>query len=133
MITLRDMIERFGEEEMAALSDHARGIEMDTAVINRAIADAEAEVASYLAPVGLANIAPPKALIIKTCDIARYYLHQDGAEGIVKERYQYAVSWLKDVMRNPAMLTGMGDTTPAAPLSGVAVRPNVIPDKFWRL
>lgn len=133
MITQDDLIARFGEEEMAALSDHERGTTLNPEVIARAIADAEAEVASYLAPVGLANITPPKALIIKACDIARYYLHQDGAEGIVKERYEYAIRWLKDVMRNPAMLTGMGDTTPAAPASGVEVRPNVIPDKPWRI
>lgn len=133
MITQDDLIERFGAEEMAALSDHERGTTLNPAVIARAIADAEAEVASYLAPVGLAHITPPKALVIKACDIARYYLHQDGAEGVVKERYEYALRWLKDVMRNPAMLTGMGDTSPAAPASAVEVRPNVIPEKPWRL
>lgn len=131
MITLDDLIERFGEEEISALSDHDGGAALNPAVVNRAIADAEAEVASYLAPAGLVGIAPPKALVIKTCDIARYYLHQDGATETVKERYRQALAWLKEVMRNPAMLTGMGDTKPSVSQSGIAVRPNALPKNPW--
>ena len=100
-------------------------------MVAKAIADAEAEVNSYLAPVGLVGITPPKALVLKACDIARYYLHEDGATEIVRERYKQAIVWLKEVMKNPSMLTGMGDTTPKQPVSAIAVRPNVLPKRPW--
>ena len=131
MIEVADLIDCFGADELQNLTDREAHAVIDHAVVGRAIADAEAEVNSYLAPVGLVGITPPKALIIKACDIARYYLHEDGATGIVKERYLQAIAWLKEVMKHPEMLTGMGDTTPAQPLPSVAVRPNELPAKPW--
>lgn len=131
MITQADLVERFGEAEIAALSDHDAHQSINAAVVDKAIADAVAEVNSYLAPVGLVGITPPKALVLKACDIARYYLHEDGATEIVRERYKQAIAWLKEVMKNPSMLTGMGDTTPEKPVSAIAVRPNVLPKRPW--
>ena len=131
MISQTDLVERFGEEEIARLSDHDEYRTINAAVVAKAIADAEAEVNSYLAPVGLVGITPPKALVLKACDIARSYLHEDGATEIVRERYKQAIVWLKEVMKNPSMLTGMGDTTPKQPVSAIAVRPNVLPQRPW--
>ena len=131
MISQTDLVERFGEEEIARLSDHDEYRTINAAVVAKAIADAEAEVNSYLAPVGLVGITPPKALVLKACDIARYYLHEDGATEIVRERYKQAIVWLKEVMKNPSMLTGMGATTPKQPVSAIAVRPNVLPKRPW--
>ena len=131
MITQADLIERFGAEEIARLSDHDEYRTINAAVVEKAITDAVAEVNSYLAPVGLVGITPPKALVLKACDIARYYLHEDGATEIVRERYKQAIAWLKEVMKNPSMLTGMGDTTPKQPVSAIAVRPNVLPQRPW--
>ena len=128
MISQTDLVERFGAEEIARLSDHDEYRTINAAVVAKAIADAEAEVNSYLALVG---ITPPKALVLKACDIARYYLHEDGATEIVRERYRQAITWLKEVMKNPSMLTGMGDTTPKQPVSAIAVRPNVLPQRPW--
>ena len=98
MITQADLVERFGAEEIARLSDHDEYRTINAAVVAKAIADAEAEVNSYLAPVGLVGITPPKALVLKACDIARYYLHEDGATEIVRERYRKAFRLLKVVM-----------------------------------
>ena len=102
MIGVADLIDRFGADELQNLTDREAHAVIDHAVVGRAIAD-----------------------------IARYYLHEDGATGIVKERYLQAIAWLKEVMKHPEMLTGMGDTTPAQPLPSVAVRPNELPAKPW--
>ena len=67
MISQTDLVERFGEEEIARLSDHDEYRTINAAVVAKAIADAEAEVNSYLAPVGLVGITPPKALVLKSC------------------------------------------------------------------
>ena len=72
MITQADLIERFGAEEIARLSDHDEYRTINAAVVEKAITDAVAEVNSYLAPVGLVGITPPKALVLKACDIARH-------------------------------------------------------------
>ena len=44
MISQTDLVERFGEEEIARLSDHDEYRTINTAVVAKAIADAEAEV-----------------------------------------------------------------------------------------
>lgn len=138
MITLQDLIDRFGESELQELSDKDHYQHIDHTVINHAIDDATDEVASYLQAVGLVRMdggtwvysggATPKALTIKTCDIARYYLYEDGVTEIVEQRYKQAVDWLKLVMRNPEMLTGGNSSLQAN--SGVYVIGNPQP-KGW--
>ncbi|MBS9781327.1 MAG: DUF1320 family protein, partial [Gammaproteobacteria bacterium] len=81
--------------------------EIDDVVLNRAIDDGVAEASSYLLPVGLADITPPYSLKIRVCDIARYYLYEEGMiTEVVKDRYERAIAWLKMVRKDPAMLTG---------------------------
>ena len=48
LITREDMILRFSEREIAALTDHEYGKTVNVEVLARAIADAEAEAGSYL-------------------------------------------------------------------------------------
>lgn len=144
MITKQDLIDRFGEAELATLTDREHYNTIDDEVLNKAIADAQAEVESYLNPTGLVirddlgdlvyrmQQTPPKPLVIKACDIARYYLYEDGDTKIVKERYEQAIAWLKLVMKNPSMLTGIDDEKQAERIeSGVYVLPNPKPN-YWR-
>lgn len=105
-IDKQDMVTRFGEMEIAELTDHQNHRTIDEDVLARAMADACAEAQSYLSAVGLMFVNPPKALVIKTCDIARYYLYENAMTTIVEERYKQAILWLKEVMKHPAMLTG---------------------------
>ncbi len=117
MITLDDLKTRFGSDELIALSDRQGRNVIDVKVINKAINDATEEVASYLLPRGLVKFndsgvvyfgaVMPKSLTIKTCDIARYYLHDDGLTETVIKRYDEAIKWLKLVQKNPSMLTGV--------------------------
>ena len=67
--------------------------------------DAEAEAGSYLAAAGFTDFSqPPRVLVLKVCDIARYYLHEDGDIEIVEKRYQAAIQWLKAVVKDPRLL-----------------------------
>lgn len=133
MISLDDLIDRFGERELANLTDRENYAVIDETIINHAIADATSEINSYLNPTGLIADGvyigtPPKALVIKACDIARYYLYENGTPEIVEVRYKQAIDWLKLVSKTPTMLTG---TQTASSNSGVAVMPNPVPN-VWR-
>lgn len=132
MITLQDLIERFGEEELINLSDKAQFQFIDENVIAHAIDDATAEVVGYLNPTGLVACGAyigiaPKSLKLKICDIARYYLYEDGATEIVEKRYKQAIDWLLLVQKNPSMLTGLTGLD-NKPSTGISVMPNVAPD-----
>lgn len=127
MITIQDMIIRFGEQEMAERSSHENYETLDEAVMAAAIADAEEEAASYLraAKLFFTDDTAPQVLKIKVCDIARYYLYKDGYNQAVDERYRAAVAWFKTVVKNPNMLDG---TRTAADTSRYAVYANQEPD-----
>lgn len=122
MITRQDMEQRFGAEEIDALTDGSE----DT--LSRAIEDAQAEAAGYLAAAGFRRpFSPvPRILVLKICDIARYYLHQDRDIDIVDKRYKAAVAWFQTLVRNPKML---GGDEPAAAARAAASPYGVIPNQ----
>lgn len=145
MITLTDLTDRFGEAEIAQLTDRESYQEIDMDVVNRAIFDAESEIESYLNTAGLVSrnqqgdlvytkspIAP-KSLIIKACDICRWYLHDEQITHTVQKRYDEAIAWLKLVMKNPSMLTGLsdGNGNTQGVNSGICVVPNPVPN-MWK-
>ncbi|MBF0804963.1 MULTISPECIES: DUF1320 domain-containing protein [unclassified Neisseria] len=130
LISPEDMILRFSEREIAALTDHDYGKTVNVEVLERAIADAEAEAGGYLAAAGYKDLngdAVPRVLVIKVCDIARYYLHEDGDIEIVEKRYKAAVEWLKAVVKEPRLL-GLDAVQPARKASDglYAVMPNQV-------
>lgn len=106
LITQADLIQRFGETEIAKLTDRPRGREINATVLKRAIEDAESETEGYLRAAGFTTQFDevPATLKVKVCDIARWYLYENGVTDIVEKRYKNAISWLKDVMKNPSML-----------------------------
>lgn len=131
IITRQDLIDRFGEGELVVLTDReGRGV-IDDEVLNRAIEDAEAETTAYIQAAGLVLPSPPKVLVIKVCDIARYYLHDNGETQVVLDRYKQAIAWLRDVVRNPRLLDPDAVVADAKP-SACAVRPNV-PEDNWEI
>lgn len=142
MITVQDLITRFGEEELANLSDRENYSVIDDEVVQSAIADAEDTASSYLLAAGLVQMQQgkqvythgetPKALSNALCDMARYELHTNGVTDVVQKRYDDAITWLKLVMKNPAMLIGKsteGSSTNTA-TSGVVVMPNPMPSIY---
>lgn len=141
MITLQDLIKRFGESELAKLSDRVNYQVIDNAVIDSAISDAEGEVSTYLRSAGLVGIDTmgnviylkatkvPDALVLKTCDVARYYLYENGTTEIVEKRYDDAIKWLDKVKKDPTMLTGPV-VTPTNTGGGIVVIPNPVPNRY---
>ena len=121
------MITRCGETELAQRTGRDGYDSIDYAVLDTAIADADAEAGAYLKAANLSFDADavPHVLKPKVCDIARYYLYEDGYNQAVDERYRAAVAWFKTVVKNPNMLDG---TRTAADASRCAVYANREPD-----
>lgn len=95
--TLQDMTDQFGEREVIALTDRDNLGTIDTTVLDRALAHADALIDSHLVgryPLPLVGIYP--LLKNYACDIARYML--SGAEvtevETVRSRYKDAIHYL---------------------------------------
>lgn len=132
-ITADDMINRFGEIELARLTDHEKRQEINHGVLLQAMKDASETAESYLHGAQVAIKATPACLILRVCDIARFYLYENGATEIVKQRYEEAIKWLEKVMKNPSMLgvgvaiSGSLNGSGNASSSIIAVRPVDVP------
>ena len=128
--TQADLSDRFGATELAQLTDRTSGLVIDTAVLARALADADAEIDSYLATrYALPLASTPVVLVRLAADMARYRLYDDRVTESVRVRYQDAVSLLKRLASGEVRLDGAA-TPPAAASdsSGIAVR---APDRVF--
>lgn len=124
--TTRPLLEeRFGLDELIQRTDKFQpytGAVVE-AVLDRAIADADAEIdgfvgARYSLP--LPEPVPP-VLVPIACDIARYRLYDDAVPDVVRQRYEDAVSRLKDIAAGRLTLgIEPASTTPAS--AGVRFR-----------
>lgn len=98
--TKQNLIDRFGEQELVELTNRAGGALIDDAVLDRALADADAEVNGYLAvKYALPLAVVPAVLEPVACDIARYYLYEDRVTEQVMERYKARVAFLSGVAK----------------------------------
>lgn len=114
--TQTDLIERFGELELAQRTNRVDGATIDTVVLGRALADADAEIDSYLATrYTLPLSSTPPVVNRLACDITRYRLFDDGVPETVRVRYLDAVSVLKRLASGDMLLEGMA----AAAVAGV--------------
>ena len=140
MITSQDLIDRFGSDELAELTDPEHHEVINAAVVNRAIKDAVGVAGGYLNAVGLVkrdstgalvyiNSVVPDDLILNVCNIARYNLHKDDATETIKDRYDAAIKWLDKVKKDPTMLTGPVSEQPNTS-GGITVMPNPTPT-YW--
>lgn len=131
MIDIQDLIDRFGERELLRLTDKTQTHQIQMPTAQAAIDDAVSEAMSYLAGAGFHHIPAkvPSVLKIKVCDIARWYLYENGVTEIVEKRYQSAIAWLKQVQKNPAMLGFEApDEAQKVADSRVVVLPNELED-----
>jgi len=93
-----DMIDRFGELELEQLTDRDGIGKIDTAVLDRAIAAADAEINARVKKQYTVPLSPvPEIINLKACDITRYFLHDGRATEQVEKRYRDAIAFLKDV------------------------------------
>lgn len=119
----QDLVDRFGETELAQLTDRSTGAFVDVAVLNRALADADAEIDSYLASrYQLPLSSAPVALVRVAADIARYRLFDDRVTEAVRDRYQEAVAYLKQIAIGNVVIDGAAALTPAS--TAIAVKAN---------
>lgn len=106
--TKQNMIDRFAQAELIQLTDRglpSTGAIVD-AVLNGALADADAEIDGYLVgayQLPLASV--PKNLTAFACDIARYKLYDDRATEHVRQRYDDAVKYLVRVGKGELSLS----------------------------
>ncbi len=103
-----DMVERFGESEVAQRTNRVDGLTIDVAVLARALADADAQIDSYMATRYTLPLATtPPVLNRLACDMARYSLYDDGVPETVRQRYEDAVSLLKKFASGEVRLAGL--------------------------
>jgi phage gp36-like protein len=125
--TSSDMVARFGQREVIALTDRDLNGAIDDAVLQRALQDADAEISGYLAGRYAFPISPVPALLVGyACDIARYRLTGTDVTCTddIESRYNKAIKYLTLVGRGDLSLgiDATGVTVGAAIESGPAVR-----------
>lgn len=98
--TQEDLANRFGETELIQLTDRIDAGAIDTVVLNKAIADAEAEINSYLTAYPLPLTTIPANFERMACDITRYYLFGSVVTKQVQKRYDDAVKYLSLVAKD---------------------------------
>lgn len=101
----QNLTDRFGEDELIQLSDRANTGLINSTVVARALADADAEINGYLSTrYTLPLSSVPEVLVVIACNIARYRLdNRDPREDIVT-RYKDAIKYLKDVVSGEGSL-----------------------------
>jgi phage gp36-like protein len=107
-ITQSDLYGQISESELIQLTDDAHLGIVDTAVVSKAIADAEAEVNSYLATKVAVPIAPPVPDLVKKLSIDKtiynLYRRRKGVVEPVNMANEHADKMLKDFVRGASTL-----------------------------
>lgn len=105
--TVQNMIDRFDEREVIALSDRENNGVVDTDVLNKALISADNEINAYLViKYSLPLTSVPSIVSDFACDIARYRL--SGASVVetdeVRIRYRDAIKFFEKVSHGTASL-----------------------------
>ena len=111
--TQAHVVERYGERALLDLADRDDDDVADPGVIERALADATAEIDTYLATKYDLPLADTPLVLIRICvDIAVYRLSPkaDIATEERRLRYEDAIKLLKDLASRTATLNLAGDT-----------------------
>ena len=123
----QNMVDRFGERELIALTDRDNTGVIDAAVLTAALDSAESEINAYLAPrYALPFISAPVIVRDFTCDVARYRLC--GAEVTeteeVRNRYRDAIKFFEKVNKGEISLGMNLANQEQATTGAVAVKVN---------
>lgn len=113
--TLQDMIGRFGERELGQIAQGYALEVIDAERVERALADAEAEIDGYVGTRYPLPIDPVPALLTRAaCDVARYRLYDDAAPDEVRRRYEDVARVLRHIADGTVSL-GTRPGTPTLP------------------
>lgn len=115
--TQADMVARFSLVELIQLTDRDHtASEVDADVLERALADADAEVDARLqARYALPLASVPRLLVNIACDITRYRLMDDRATDQVTRRYDDAIKLLDRIAKGQLSL-GLDAAATATPV-----------------
>lgn len=120
--TLPDLIERFGERMIVALTDRgdrAAGV-IDTVVVDRALADTDAVLNGYLATrYDVTQLVPVPALLRDLAlSVAIWKLHVSTPDTKIEADYKDALRVLRDISTGVVMLeVGGKPAETSAPIS----------------
>jgi phage gp36-like protein len=96
--TEADLVKRFGTNELVRLTniDDPSAASINLEVLNEAINDATAVINDFLVNY-LPLPAIPARLPREACNIVRFYLYKDTPTDHVKEQFEYAIRYLKNI------------------------------------
>lgn len=113
--TQQDLEDRFGQDEILALTDFDRDDAVDAQTLTLAQSDTDAEIDGYLADryaVPLASV--PQRLVQVACDIVRFRLYRHDVPDDVQRLYDSAVDWLKGVAAGKWPVPGLTEKASAS-------------------
>lgn len=129
--TQQHLIDRFGLAELLKIAnrDADEADALDPTVMAAALADADAEIDSYI---GKAYALPlttvPARIVDLAKDIALYKLYPSNPPEDVRNRYKDAIAFLVSVAKGLAVLPIESGAAPAAASAGVRL---VAPDRAF--
>ena len=106
---MNDLLNRISEPTLIQLADTANTGAANTALVQSAIADADALIDSMVSPKYLVPLSPvPHVITSHSAAIAIYKLHlfRSVDPGVWKDAYQHAVDFLKLVAEGKCPLEG---------------------------
>lgn len=112
----QDYVDRYGAGELLQLTDRdGNGVE-DAGVLDKALADANAEIDAWLAGRYLVPLNPVPTVITRIAlDVTRYRLFANQATEEVRKRYEDAAAFLKAVSKGEVQLGATPPTAAAKP------------------
>ncbi len=115
--TVSDILDLISEDELVQLTDDEGTGEMDTAVVDKAITNADAEIDGYCGKRYSVPLLPVPPVICKlSVDVAIYNLfsRRQGAPEDRRTRYKDAIKFLENVAKG---LVSLGEDDPDTPPS----------------
>ena len=117
--TRTDLVERYGADEI-----EQRESVLPDGAVDRALADADAEIDSYVGNRYGVPLSPVPANIPRlACAIARYHLLGDAATETARKGYEDARAFLRDIQAGRALLDSAATASGAAPSARVEFVP----------
>ena len=127
-----DMVSRFGEGEVIALTDRGQTGTVDPTVASSALDDASAEIDTYLAGrYQLPFVGTPRFIAGLCCDIARYRLcvGETRLTEEIADRYKAAVRFLELAAAGKVTLGELPSGAPVQPSVTIVFKPG---STIWR-
>ena len=121
-VTLAQLTARFGEAMLVALTDRGEFSTgtVDTTVVDRALADADAMIDGYLARRYALPVTVTQPLLVTIAGaVAIYHLHTTEPDPKIEADYKSAMAMLRDISSGTIALTAAGLEAPSTGGTGV--------------